>query len=532
LAFRNVAGGHVSNFLERLRSGQTGSQPQTEPAPETTRELVDINRWDRRRWQEVRKTTPIDDAITDLSLGDQHKGGEREGFANASELSEGLFFELYKASPQLRDQRSLQRDLYPAHRILEEVADHPELQKLHDMTMGDTVLSTMAFTAMADELRAILGRIPPPPPPPAPGGGQQQGEGGDQEPQDGDGQQDGEEPQAGGGIDEQAEADWEQMYDDLLADLDIGRAAHRAVHRAAEEAEELEDLRHGIGLEDGEWLTMSPEERLAMAERLRTDEMRELAKVIGRTKRFALGVRATRVIDVPHEAYDVTLGNNLKHTLQSQFALLGTPETRYEFYRRYLDKELLQFKLRGHEEVGKGPVVVAIDKSGTMNGAPFVWAMGVAEAMRRLAAEESRDYHGIFFGNNAQRERFDFPKGKGPFEKVLTFLSVAANGGTQFDGVLTEALEKASTAFDDDNRGKADILFITDGRAELTEDWIANFNRERQRTGVRVYSVYINGSTDMTGKTGPEKLLAKISNIVIPVRELTPQAVTDVFARV
>lgn len=269
-----------------------------------------------------------------------------------------------------------------------------------------------------------------------------------------------------------------------------------------------------------------------MAERLRTDEMRQLAAVIGRTKLFALGVRAQRVIDVPQEAYDVELGNDLRHMLQSQFAFLGTPETEYEFYRRFLEGELLQFKYRGHEEVGKGPIVAVIDKSGSMDGAPMMWAMAVAEALRRFAADEARDYYALFFGNNRDRNRFSFPKGRGPIERVLEFLGVAADGGTQFDGVLTEALDRASKAYDGQDLSKADILFITDGNAELSEDWIANFNAERKRIGVRVYSVYINGSSDMAGKSGPEQLLAKISDLVIPVKELTPEAVTDVFARV
>jgi uncharacterized protein with von Willebrand factor type A (vWA) domain len=269
-----------------------------------------------------------------------------------------------------------------------------------------------------------------------------------------------------------------------------------------------------------------------MADKLRTREMKELAEVIGRMKRFALGVKAQRINDVPHEAYDVEVGNDLKRVLRAQFALLGTKETKYEFYRRYFEKELLQFKMRGTEEVGKGPIVLAIDKSGSMSGAPFRWAMGVAEALRRFAAEEDRDYYAMFFGNNNDRERFDFPQGKGPFDKVLAFLGTQANGGTQFDGVLEEALAKASKSFDGDGKGKADIVFITDGMAHLDDSWIKKFNDERARVGVRVYSVYIGGSYDYGHTGGPLGLLEKISDATIPVTELKPEAVEKVFQKV
>ena len=158
--------------------------------------------------------------------------------------------------------------------------------------------------------------------------------------------------------------------------------------------------------------------------------------------------------------------------------------------------------------------------------------MGVAEALRRFAAEEDRDYYAMFFGNNNDRERFEFPEGKGPFDKVLAFLGTQANGGTQFDGVLTEALEKATTSYDQEGKGKADIVFITDGMAHLDESWIEGFNKERTRTGVRMYSVYIGGSYDYGHTGGPLGLLEKISDACIPVAELKPEAVAEVFQKV
>lgn len=331
---------------------------------------------------------------------------------------------------------------------------------------------------------------------------------------------------------DKAEADWQDAYDKLLDDLDLDRAMNKALEAAEKEASDLDNLRRGIGLDDGQWQQMSPEKRLKMAQRLNTPEMRLLAEAIGRMKRFALGVKATRVVDVPHEAFDVETGNDLKRLLRSEFGLLSTPETTYEFYRKYADKELLQFKMRGKEEVGKGPIVIAIDKSGSMNGAPFNWAMGVAEALRRFAGLEKRDYYAMFFGSNNDRNRFDFPGGESEFEKVMTFLSVQANGGTEFDGVLTEALQKASQSFDGEAKGKADIVFVTDGQAHLSPEWIKGFNAERERVGVRVYSVYIGGARDMRYNGGPLALLEQISDVTIPVSELRPESAKAIFERV
>ena len=149
-----------------------------------------------------------------------------------------------------------------------------------------------------------------------------------------------------------------------------------------------------------------------------------------------------------------------------------------------------------------------------------------------LQEDEDRDYYAMFFGSNHDRNRFDFPQGKGPFEKVMTFLSCVANGGTEFDGVLTEALEKATTMFDATGKGKADIVFITDGLAHLSDEWINGFNAERDRVGVRVYSVYIGGASDMESRTGPIGLLNRISDAAIPIKELKPESVRRIFEKV
>jgi uncharacterized protein with von Willebrand factor type A (vWA) domain len=552
----------MTSFMDRLKArmdAATGTQyarnPNYKPQepPKRHRSLVQTNRWDKKVWGTARVTQTVDELIEDLAIGDEHRGGERKGFDPAPELTEGLFQTFFKAAPELSPKRELERDVYAARRILEEMQENPQLKDLQEMTAGDAVMSTVALDSMGDTVREILQRVGDMPDPNQQGQGggggggggqgQGQGQGGGSGGGQGDGEHEDEDLTSGENgtaewdpdaedAENQEEADWQAAMDEALDGLDLDRLANAALEAATAEIEEIDSARKGIGLEDGEWKTMSPEERIAMADRLRTEEMKELAAVIGQMRHFALGVKAQRIVDVPHEAYDVETGNDLRRILRPQLGLLATKETSYEFYRRFVDKELLVYKMRGQEEVGKGPIVLAIDKSGSMGGAPFRWAMGVAEALRRFAAEEDRDYYAMFFGNNNDRERFDFPEGKGPFDKVLAFLGTVANGGTQFDGVLTEALEKASKSFNDEGKGKADIVFITDGMAHLDEDWIKNFNAERERVGVRVYSVYIGGSYDYGHTGGPLGLLEKISDACIPVAELNPQSVKQVFERV
>lgn len=315
-------------------------------------------------------------------------------------------------------------------------------------------------------------------------------------------------------LDELEETDWEQMF----KDVDLGRHVNGALQQAANDIQELDDLRKGVGIDDAEWKMMDPTERLKVAERLNTPRMKAIADMVGRMKRFAMSKQATKIIDAPHEIFDVEMGNDIRRVLRSEFAFLGHPETKILFYKRFIDRELLQYKERGHEDVGKGPMIVCIDNSGSMSGAPENWAKGVAEAMRRVCAEQRRDFYAMYFETNRHRERFEFPQGQGPFEKVLTFLSVSAGGGTEFDGVLDEAIQRCETMFENEGKGKADIVFITDGEAYLDDGWIERFNEKRDKIGARVFGIYISAYDSSRGSA--TRLLEKVCQTVVPVKAL------------
>lgn len=552
------------SFLDRIKAKMNGknglgAQMWRQAPKQRSRHTIRSNRWDEMVWTEARKTQDIDNLITDLSLGDEHKGGERKPFDMAPELVHDIFLALYKAAPHLLLKREIIKQAIPVRKIMEEILESPKLEELQEMTATDAVMSTIAVTAMADVIREILTRIPPPPPPGGTCGGNCGGQAGPNGEKGtgtctctpatdgggGEGEEDEDEDltdEEGRILDlerareeaekEAAERDWEAEMEGLLDDTDIDRLVNKALDEADKEVDDLDNLRKGIGLEDGEWRSMDPSQRIAMAQRLNSPNMKALADIIGKMKRFALGIKATRIVDVPHEAFDVEPGNEIRRLLKAQFALLGNPVTKYEFFRRYADRELMQYKMRGREEIGKGPILMGIDKSGSMHGEPFNWAMAVAEALRRFAADEDRDFFAAFFGSNHDRERFEFPKGKAPFEKVLAFLSCEANGGTQFDGILEELLGRATKEYDAEGTTKSDIVFITDGMAHLDEDWIKKFNEEKERIGVRVYSVFVGGAYDMGGRGGPVGLLNSFSDGVINVKELTPEAVEQIFQKV
>ena len=314
--------------------------------------------------------------------------------------------------------------------------------------------------------------------------------------------------------------------DGIFDGLDLDRKLYRAINQAKDDVEEMESTVKTFGLDAGEWELMEPNERLTIAQKLNTPAMRRLADMIGRMVRFALEARQIRINDVPHVVYSVERGNSIRNVLPREFALLGLGAgPTLDFYRRYASRDLAQYKKRGQEKANRGPLTVLIDKSGSMDGEPFEWTMGAAEAMRRIAAEQERDYHAIFFSSSGDMNHFDFPKGIGSAEQVLRFCSVAPSGGTEFSQPLDAALAHATEAFDAEDQTRGDVVMISDGESYLSDAWIAKFNEERDRIGVRVHSISIGADRSAV------ELLNKFSDDVISVQDLTPDSIGSVFAK-
>jgi uncharacterized protein with von Willebrand factor type A (vWA) domain len=323
-----------------------------------------------------------------------------------------------------------------------------------------------------------------------------------------------------------------ESFKDALDEAGFRSIIENALAEVGAEVQELDSIRQGIGVESEEWKQMDPAIRFKLVELLQTPQMKQLADMMGRMTRFAMGQQASKIINVPHEVYDVGTGDQLQYLLQSEFALLGHPALKAEFYRRYADKELLVYKLRGKTEAGKGPIVVGCDRSGSMGmsgNTPMHWAIAVVESLRRICNLQKRDFAASFFDTRIVRE-FAFPGGKvEDWNEVMAMLSVAPGGGTEFMTTLDKLMGQVTSAFDVDGETKADIVFVTDGAAHIHDDWLERFLAEKERVGCRVWGIFIGGAGDVPERSYPLRTLQSFSDVVVNVNELKHDTLRNVF---
>jgi len=303
---------------------------------------------------------------------------------------------------------------------------------------------------------------------------------------------------------------------------DATRRAARAGMRAA--AEQIEDATAaiktfgrgygpGMGLENG---ALSPREKIVLASQVgRSRRLKQVAALCGRLTRIALHVQSTRVQYPPDEVADIRYGSDIGHVLPSELALLADPTLETLFFHRYAEGQLMQYELLGNEKQGQGPIVLAVDTSGSMTESlggisKDVWAKAVMLALMAIARLQERDMVAFLFSGSAHElTRFDFPKGRAPHQTVITAVETFYNGGTVFEPWMEAALK----AVDEAHFNRADVIAATDGLTSISAAARDAWQHRRVERGMRAYGILLGTREGMHA-------LASIADAVLTIDNL------------
>ena len=168
------------------------------------------------------------------------------------------------------------------------------------------------------------------------------------------------------------------------------------------------------------------------------------------------------------------------------------PVLRKDFYRRFLDQELIQYSLRGVEEKGKGPMIVCLDGSSSMSGDKEIWSKAVALTLLEIARKQRRLFRSICFSSAETplqvldmnpRDRYEVET-----KTIMDLAEYFPGGGTDFQKPLDAALE----CLGESRFKKGDIIFITDGECQVDPEWAEQFREEKERLGFSLFSILID----------------------------------------
>lgn len=266
----------------------------------------------------------------------------------------------------------------------------------------------------------------------------------------------------------------------------------QVLNQAAKDGKEAAQIMQSLpGMGRGTKERMAPDDALRLAQMFRDNPiLAEVAKLLGRMLRDMRFKRARRITGGREEIADVTIGNELQHLLPQELMALRHPILRKDFYRRYHEKSLLQYELRGTEEVGFGPLVIVKDSSSSMRGQKHIWAVAVSMAMIAIANREKRDAYVIDYQTHVTGT-FEFLH-KAPLDtaKVIEMASLDASGGTDTDVAMKAADEYISAA---PKFNRADIIVVSDGQDTYSQT-SEKLNERFSELGVRIHGVQIGAN--------------------------------------
>lgn len=272
----------------------------------------------------------------------------------------------------------------------------------------------------------------------------------------------------------------------------------RAIAQVQEQISEMEETTGSFGFGEGPGQDgySSPEEKLKVAEQIKNNpKLKEIAELAGRFRREARKVQANKKQPGPDEITDIECGNNIGRLLPSELVKLGNRITKLEFFKKYTENNLLQYKLTERPQEARGPIVVCIDNSGSMRGRKEIFSKAIALALCGIAVDQRRKFVIIHFDTKVKRVDC-FDSNKVNPQDLIASCAYFSGGGTDFNVPLDKAFELIEK---EKNFKKADIIFITDGDCTLDSKSVIENSTEFQTT---IYPISLSGKQPELEKIG------------------------------
>jgi len=323
-----------------------------------------------------------------------------------------------------------------------------------------------------------------------------------------------------------AELVGEQEENHEKSDLKISNMVKSSMREADKQVEEADEELMSWGANMGSPGEKGIGEKLDLAAKLyKNEKLRKLSRIVGGLKEEMLSARRKTWAKRGSEVFDIASGDDIGRVIPAELMSLGHEQLKHDFHKRFIEGRLLQYYLK--EEKGRGPMVICLDGSSSMEGPKELWSKGVCLTLLEIAKRERRKFNIVVFSSGGQPMKLfesigrEGGSGWGMKEKdVFELAEYFPGGGTNFEEPLNKALE----LLQESKFKGGDIVFITDGESNVGDAWLKSFEEEKQKLRFKVYSVLIDLSDRESWGT-----LSRFSDKVTSVSQLTSSEARSLF---
>lgn len=271
----------------------------------------------------------------------------------------------------------------------------------------------------------------------------------------------------------------------------IQSQSHKIVDKALEENDEVNEAisnLHGDSSGAGKHAA-DLEAKKKLAEKLRKNkELKKLTQKLGALRKiWHERKKARKTRDTYESITGARFGDDVTKAFPAEVALAASPEGSALFALKYSQKTLLTKDYTStRRDIGKGPIVMYVDVSGSMHGETEVWSKAIAFVIAEEALKQNREIQIHLFDTQINGS-VKLQKDRKDNAQLIDFVCTwTLGGGTSFNAVLAHALDKAKIS------DRADVLMITDGHSDVHDNFIRRLNSFKQTNGVQWSTVCIN----------------------------------------
>lgn len=277
------------------------------------------------------------------------------------------------------------------------------------------------------------------------------------------------------------------------------RAAGRAVAEAADDVEELHGICNALGMGGNGANKPQSLDAKKIADtynKVRNNAMlKRILELAGRYRRLAQAKQRQKATHGYDDMVGVELSGDVGRVLPIELVQLADPDFELDAMRRLVERQSMSRQYRGIEKVGKGPIVVCVDESGSMSGEKVANAKAFALAMAWIARHQGRWCALCGYSGGTEGTKLILPPNKWDESALMDWLTHFFSGGTEMD----VPLEVLPTKWWDEfvargmRRGKTDVILLTDAQCYVPPEMEKQFNDWKVREKVKTISLIIGG---------------------------------------
>lgn len=278
---------------------------------------------------------------------------------------------------------------------------------------------------------------------------------------------------------EQIDKERKKFCEELYKRIDELKRLQKALEPFTNELGRLWDM------SKGNWHRVNLDILKWYAELLQRDKsLKELAELLGKMRQaekefedeLFVNIQLKPEWKVEHASKADLIGihesDDLSSLLPSETALLADETMQSVFFKKFAEKKLQTFEYQAKmlsyreeefldkrqkvKEEKKGPFIICVDTSGSMQGTPEAVAKTLCFAILKIAIRDNRKCYLISFSTGI--EALNLTDLKNSLDKIISFLSMSFHGGTDATPAMREALRMLTTQ----DYKKADVIMVSD----------------------------------------------------------------------